>query len=389
MGRLGSAVRHAIDERQLRDDTRIAEEALRTSEIRFHMFMNNNPALACIKDEDGRVLYVNNTSEAVWGLMPGDCLGKKNHDLWPAEVAGNVSTNDATALNGVGASRTVEEVVCRGKNSRQMLSFRFPFSDAGGRKLLGVISIDISEQVRVQSALKAALASKEALLKEVHHRVKNNLQIISSLLSMQAAAIRDPTVANALRENEERVQSMALIHDRLNGDDKPDQLDLRAYIQTLAYDLFHSYGVDLERVRLRLDLETVWLPLSKATPCGLILNEVLTNALKYAFPNGRSGEILVALRRIDDNQIRLTVCDNGVGLPEGFDSGNATSFGLRIVEILRRQLDGTVVHETVSEGQGTFFSLTFPQENCEARNGSRPFAKKPAAENVSGMEQTA
>lgn len=386
LGRLGAAVRRAIEERELREETVRAGQALRASEVRFYSFMNNNPALACIKDENGQILYVNNTCQTVWGLAPAECLGKTNHQLWPPDIAEKLSANDSAALNGGGACRTVEEVMVQGRIARQMLSFRFPFSEADGRPLLGMISIDISEQVRTQKALAAALASKEVLIKEVHHRVKNNLQIISSLLSMQAASMGDPSVTRALEENQERVQSMALIHDRLNGNDKPDQLDLRDYVQTLARDLFYSYGVDSNLVQLRFQLDPVWLPLSQATPCGLILNEILTNALKYAFPNAQAGEIVIELNCGEDNRVHLTVSDDGVGMPAGLQPENTPSLGLRIVEILRRQLDGAVKYEAGPDHRGTIFSLTFPKDTDEAAVGR---SKKPAAQSVSRLEQTA
>jgi PAS domain S-box-containing protein len=364
--RLGPAVRRAIEERELRAETTRAERALRASEIRFYSFMNNNPALALIKDRDGRILYINNTSEPMWGLTPAECLGKTNYELWPADVAGRLHHNDQTVLASGEASRIVEEVFQFGRGSSHMLSFRFPFAEADGGQLLGMVSIDVSEQMRTQKALSAALAAKEVLLKEVHHRVKNNLQVISSLLSMQAESLEDPAVADALRESQQRVQCMALIHERLNQDDQTDRLDFPDYVESLARDLFYCYGAEPERIRLAFELEAVWLPLSQAIPSGLILNEVLTNAFKYAFPAGRTGEILIALKCGDDGLIRLAVSDNGVGLPAGFDWKASPSLGLRIVDILRRQLEGSVQFEAGGNG-GAAFVLTFPRAADQAQ----------------------
>jgi len=363
--RLGPAVRRALEERELRAETFRAERALRASEVRFYSFMNNNPALALIKDHDGRILYINNTSEQMWGLTPAECLGKTNAQLWPADVASRLDANDRAVLASAEASRTVEEVARISRGPRQMLSFRFPFAEAGGGELLGVISIDVSEQIRTQKALAAALAAKEVLLKEVHHRVKNNLQVISSLLTMQADSLEDPAVASALHESQQRVQCMALIHERLNKEDRSDRLDFTGYVESLARDLFYCCGAEPERIHLGFELEPVLLPLSQAIPSGLILNEVLTNAFKYAFPAGRTGEILIALQCADDGLVRLSVSDNGVGLPAGFDWQTSPSLGLRIIEILRRQLDGSAQLQAGDDG-GASFVLAFPRAADQA-----------------------
>ena len=189
LARLGPAVRHALSEKKLREETRRAREALQASEIRFYSFMNNSPAVAYIKDEEGRILYMNNTCEQVWGATLGQCAGKVDRELWPAEVAARMRANDVDVLDRGETSRIVEEISLGSGRTLEMLSFRFPFSDAAGRRFLGGVSVDISEQVRAEKALAAALASKEVLLKELHHRVKNNLQVISSLLTMQAGSL--------------------------------------------------------------------------------------------------------------------------------------------------------------------------------------------------------
>jgi len=383
--RLGPAVRRALEERELRAETSRAERALRASEIRFYSFMNNNPALALIKDQDGRILYINNTAEPMWGLAPAQCLGKTNYELWPADVADRLHANDQAVLNSGEASRTVEEVFQLSRGSRQMLSFRFPFAEAGGGQLLGVVSIDVSEQMRAQKALAAALAAKEVLLQEVHHRVKNNLQVISSLLTMQADSLQDPAVAHALRESQQRVQCMALIHERLHKDDQTDRLDFAGYIESLARDLFYCYGAEPGRIRLGFELERVSLPLSQAIPSGLILNEVLTNAFKYAFPARRTGEILIALKRGEDGLIRLAVSDNGAGLAAGFDWKASPSLGLHIVDILGRQLDGSMEFGPGGNG-GTSFVLAFPIRKSWAESQDRTEIAGAGAESLPGRK---
>jgi len=356
--RLGPAVRRALHEAKLREDIRRAQQALRASDVRFSSFMNNSQTLAFIKDQTGRILYINNTCEQIWGMTLADCFGKTNHQIWSAEIADRLCANDSAVIERDQSSQLVEEVSLKNGFTVTMLTFRFPFADGDGKRLLGGVSVDISEQIRTQKALSSALAAKELLLKEVHHRVKNNLQVISSLLSMQAQSLQDLAAARSLQDSQERVQCMALIHERLNRDGEPDRLDFREYAATLARDLFYSYAVDSERIRLRFELQPISLGLNQAIPCGLILNELLTNSLKHAFPNERPGEILVKLTWAHHQPVKLTVADDGVGLPVEFDWKESQSLGLRIMNILGRQLDGTVQRET---GPGTVFSLAFPR----------------------------
>jgi PAS domain S-box-containing protein len=369
LARIEHALKRAARENKLRDHVRRAEQALRASDVRFSSFMNNSQTLAFIKDQKGRILYINNTCEQIWGRALSDCLGKTNHQLWPPELADRLSANDSAVIERDESSQLVEEMSLRNGLTVTMLTFRFLFADGDGMRLLGGVSVDISEHVRTQKALSSALAAKELLLKEVHHRVKNNLQVISSLLSMQAASMQDPTASRSLQDSQERVQCMALIHERLNRNGEPDWIDFREYAAALARDLFYSYGVDSERIRLRFELDPISLGFHQAIPCGLILNELLTNSLKHAFPSDRAGQILVKLSWQAGRPVKLTVADNGVGLPAEFHWKDSQSLGLRIISILGRQLDATVEREP---GSGTVFSLEFPRTTPPKANGPAP-----------------
>ena len=352
LARLGPAVSRALEDKKQRGR---AAADLASSEVRFDSFMNNSPTLALIKDEDGRMLYMNDTCETMWGARRADCLGKLDRELWPLQTAEKLRANDAAVLRDGRPSRLVEDLVFRDGHILQLLSFRFVVDDAG-RRMLGGISVDIGEQLLTQKALSNALRAKETLLREVHHRVKNNLQIISSLVSMQAASIQDPAAARAFDDIQKRVRALALIHDRLNGDDDMDRLDFSAYASALALDLMYSCKVDSERIRLCFDLQPVWLELNQAVPCGLILNELLTNSLKYAFPQDRRGEIKLSLTCGPDEIVTLTVADNGIGLPPGFDLAQSQSLGLQIVDTLASQLDGAAHHQPAD---GAVFVVTF------------------------------
>ena len=388
MARLGPAVRHALFAKALREETRNAERALLTSEIRFHSFMHHSPALAYIKDQDGRLLYMNNTCEQTWGRTLAECEGKLDHELWPPEVAASLRGRDSSVLACGDAARALEEIPLKNGRTVQLLSFRFPFSDAAGQRLLGGVSVDVSEQVRIEKALSSAVASKEALLKELHHRVKNNLQVISSLLTMQSESMQDAGLAQALLESQKRVQCMALIHERLNRDHGLDSVDFQEFADALTRDLVYSYGADPAEVRLRFELNPVTLPVTQAIPCGLILNELVTNALKYAFPQHRTGELAVALSQDEDGMVRLTVADDGVGLPPGLDWTQSQSLGLRIIDILTRQLDGSM---RLGAGPGAAFSLAFRNQAQESVQTApaKPSASEPSLPSSHRLGQTA
>jgi two-component sensor histidine kinase/CheY-like chemotaxis protein len=203
--------------------------------------------------------------------------------------------------------------------------------------------------------LESSLREKVVLLQEVHHRVKNNLQIICGLLNMQSAAVDDPRVASALEESQKRIHSMAMIHEMLYSSRSLDDINFAEYISLLSAEVSHSYSLDPIRIRLTFELEPVYLKIDQAIPCGLILNELLSNAFKHAFPNGRSGEIRISLRK-QDSRIRLAIEDTGVGLPESRPQSEVQTLGLRIVDILSRQLDGST---EITSNSGLQFVLKF------------------------------
>jgi len=335
LGRLGEAVKHALLEDNLRREKHRAEVELTASEARFHTFMRHSPALAFIRDAQGRILYVNRASEQA------------------AAVVSQLRTEDASAFESGKSTRTIERITAASGQVRELLTFRFLFSDAAGRRLLGCIAVDITEQKAAERALSQALAAKDVLLREVHHRVKNNLQTISSLLNIQAESLPDPAARTALRDAQRRVHSMALIHEQMYGHKDMDVVDFGEYARRLARDLLDSFGAGAARVSLRFETDPVALPMDQMIPCGLILNELITNSLKYAFSGDAAAEILVALRCASDGKITMTVADNGVGLPSGAAGRRSESMGMRIVEILTSQLGGAFSQESAGGVKST------------------------------------
>jgi two-component sensor histidine kinase len=231
-----------------------------------------------------------------------------------------------------------------------------PMQFRRGRKIL-VCAQDITVQKRTHRALESALAEKTILLKEIHHRVKNNLAVISSLLSMKADAVDNPKARQALEESQQRVYSMALIHEHLYGNEHLDRIDFAEYATELVERLHAALASEPVHIAIELALDPIELAIEQAVPCGLILNELLTNAFKYAFRGRARGRIAVSFRE-SSGMRELSVEDDGVGIPQDrLDGTTCSSLGLRIIEVLTHQLDGTLKHEPCS---GTRVVLRFP-----------------------------
>ena len=221
---------------------------------------------------------------------------------------------------------------------------------------------EVLERKRAEEKIKASLKEKEVLLKEIHHRVKNNLQVVSSMLKIQSGYSQDRKTADMFRESQNRVRSIALIHEMLYQSKNLSEIDFSIYIQPITTHLMRAYGVDPNRIKLNINVGDVFLDIDSAIPCGLIINELFSNALKHAFPEGREGEVQIDLFQDRNREFTLLISDNGVGLPEGMDFKNTESLGLQLVVALADQLGAAIVFE----GRvGTTFRITF--HNRESR----------------------
>jgi two-component sensor histidine kinase/CHASE2 domain-containing sensor protein len=214
------------------------------------------------------------------------------------------------------------------------------------------------ELTKANTLLTGSLAEKDVLLKEIHHRVKNNLQVISSLLNLQSGYIKDPEALQVFTESRNRVRSMALIHEKLYQTSDLARIDFEDYIKALTSGLMAGFAGKSSSVRIAVEVEKIMLAVDSAVPCGLIVNELVTNCFKYAFAPATPGEIRISMRRNEDSRLQLTVSDNGVGFPKDVDFRNTESLGLQLVNTLTEQLDGTVA---LHNGTGTTFEITFPE----------------------------
>jgi two-component sensor histidine kinase len=210
------------------------------------------------------------------------------------------------------------------------------------------------ELLASEQQLRQSLAEKEALLKEIHHRVKNNLQIVSSLLYLQEEYMQDPKGVEILRESQNRVKSMALIHEQLYGTADLAKIDFGRYVQGLGANLFDAYGIDPARIRLKVHADDISLGVDMAVPCGLIVNELVSNALKHAFLPGTAGMLDIVIRRLDAGRMEIVVADDGIGLAPSQANASKKTLGLRLIDTLTAQLDGTLTTQTEN---GTRFSI--------------------------------
>jgi len=223
---------------------------------------------------------------------------------------------------------------------------------------------DITEQKLKDEKLQNSLKEKELMLREIHHRVKNNLQIISSLLKLQATYITDESSLEFFRISQDRVKSMALIHQQLYRSNDLSSINFGDYLRNLTTHLFQAYGVNEGNIRLTIDAINIYIGIDTAIPCGLLINELISNSLKHAFPGNRKGKINVQMENIEEDKFNLIISDNGIGFPEDIDFRNTKSLGMQLVITLTDQIDGRI---ELIRGNGTTFKITFISVNYKKR----------------------
>jgi PAS domain S-box-containing protein len=225
-------------------------------------------------------------------------------------------------------------------------------------KIIGfqAIARDITDRKKAEDQLKAALKEKEVLMREIHHRVKNNFQVVSSILELQAGRMRDRRCSEALRDTEARILAMAMIHERLYESESLARIAMDEYLASIAKELVGFYGAGAGRIELHTEIEEISFCPDTAIPCGLIVTELLTNAMKHAFRKGEDGRIEISLHSGASNRYKLTVSDNGVGVPRDFQPWKTDSLGLNLVDSFVKKLKGAI---TIKGHRGVQFSITF------------------------------
>ncbi len=244
------------------------------------------------------------------------------------------------------------------------------------QRLNDALQAEIAQRRNAEEAVRHS-REKEVLLQEIHHRVKNNLQIITSLLRMQSRAVQDPAFSEALRECQNRVASMALIHDKLYRARDLARVSFGEYVRDLTNNILTSYALPARSVRVRLDIDDLSLSLDYAVPCGLILNELMSNCLKHAFPVGHSGTVYIGFHAEGEEELCLVVRDDGVGVPADVDLDRTSSLGWRLIRALVEQLGGVVQCQTAG---GTSIEIRFARQNAPPDQASAVRGESPHAQ---------
>ena len=340
-----------------RDNTerRLAEAERNRSQIFLSKLLDTIPDPVFVKDTQRQFVLVNEALCVFLGHSRQELLGKKDTDFLSLEQAEAIRVRD-THVFDTGEENVAEEQLADSLGRlRVMVTKKALFSDAGGQRFVVGVIRDVTEAKAREALLRGSLLEKEVLLKEVHHRVKNNLQIISSLLFLQKEGIADPAIQELFEESRHRISSMALVHEELYRSGDLGRVDLREYLERLAPKVVQSLRGE-KNLELSRQLASCLLPLDKAIPFGLLVNELLTNAVKHGFAGRDSGTIRV-MTEVEGGLLRAVISDDGVGLPEGFHPEATKSLGMQLVVQLTRQLRGAL---TFGSEQGTVFRLSFP-----------------------------
>jgi len=340
-----------------------AKETLEESEEMFRKsFFLSSDAMSVSRIEDGVLLEVNDGFTRTTGYSREDAVGKTTIELgmWADGSRRSVLIREFRKKGRV-ENFEYEMRTKGGETKTVLLSTNIITLGGAARRFTitrDITKLKIAEEalLRSEEKLRASLREKEILLKEIHHRVKNNLQVVSGLLDLQASHTQDPSDRLKYKDSQNRIITMALIHEKLYQSQNLSQVDFSDYIRDLCENLMVSYGIDEERIRLEIQTERTEMAVDSAIPCGFLINELITNALKHAFPEDRAGTISLSFKRTRNRDYQLTVSDDGVGIPKDLDIFNTDSLGMQLVTVLVKQLGGTI---KLRKEEGTGITIRF------------------------------
>lgn len=339
-------------------ERKTAENALRESEERYRKLVETMSQGLGMTDENGSFTYVNDRFCKLVGYPREEIIGRAATQFMDRTNQKILLENTARQRKGESMSYELTWTRHGGDPVPTIVSPEGLFDRRNRFNGIFAVITDITERKRVEETTKAALREKDILLREIHHRVKNNLQIIASLLKLQSALIENVEARSMFKMSHDRIRTMALIHEKLYQSKDLARIDFSAYIRSLGTHLLASYAVTPGDVRIATRADHVYLDINTAIPCGLIINELVSNALKHAFPRGRTGEIHVECHASKDGPYTLLVSDNGVGFPPEVDFQSTETLGLQLVNTLVRQLEGSIALDTAG---GTKYTITFAE----------------------------
>jgi len=362
-------------ESEIMDRTR-AEEAMMLSEHRLSDIINFLPDATFAIDLDGNVIAWNKAIEEMTNVPADQMIGKGGYEYAlpfygsRRQVLIDLVTHDSreTEQQYPGIIKKGDKIISEifipllyGGKGAQLWLIASPLYDSKGMLVGAVESIrDITDHKIAEDNVRRTLEEKDVLLQEIHHRVKNNLQVISALIELQIQYMKDRNSINTLRDSQNRIRTMALIHETLYRSHDLSKVEFHAYIKKLVDALFDTYSIEEGTIKTIFDVDFVLLDVDTAIHCGLIVNELVSNTFKHAFPDGRNGTITIGFHW-SGSHYTLSYADNGVGLPDGIDFNNTDSLGLKLINLLStEQLDGTI---RLTREQGTKYQIVFPGKN--------------------------
>ena len=335
------------------------ERRWREEEEKYRFLLENISEGIIAGESRGRVIFWNRGAEAIFGYSVDEAVDKPLTFVMPEEFRRGYQRRIKRVISAGKSEiigRRFEVFGLRKDGSKFPLELSINSWRIRGDVFFICVALDITERKKADDKIRAALKEKELLLREIRHRVKNNLNLIYSLLNLQSRYIKDRKALMMFIESRNRVRSIALINDDLHLLKGQERVDFANYIRNLVARLFHSYGVDTNLIRYKLDVDDIFMDIKTAVPCGLIISELVSNSFKYAFPRRKKGKICIDLHKDKQNRFILVVSDNGVGFPEGLDFRSTESLGLQIVADLVEQLKGTI---ELDRRGGTKFKISF------------------------------
>lgn len=342
------------------------QDALVDSELKYRTLVENMSEVILYVDNNDRIIFANDNAIGMFGYSKDELKGQAAGEFLAADEYRDF-LKDRIKLRRHGFTDRYE--VQMKKRTGECIWVEVssaPLKDTEG-KIIGSIGIysDITDRKKNENTIETSLKQKDMLLKEIHHRVKNNLQIISSLIKLQSAHVKDREIHSLFSESQNRIKTMALIHEKLYRSTDISVIEFYDYIKNLVSGLYSSYGMSSERVKPIIEFRSIYLDIDTAIPCGLIINELISNCLKYAYPDLRKGVISIDLKELNESDYILIIKDDGIGIPEDIDFGTTSSLGLKLVKILSEQLGGTV---ELLRNNGSEFRISFKRSNYLRRS---------------------